>query len=135
LVNNKYTTEVASLYNTAYYPEYDNWISNQPALGLGTFNGNSVKGKLKFNVLAMFAFEAGFKWQLGKKFFLYTGAYFDCGLHDSTKKSRIPFNDITTPEHLANLTLLDFSKRMNLLAVGVKLRFAFLGSNSKNCCI
>ena len=57
LINNNYTARITSLYNSAYYPEFDNWVDSQLD-GLGTFRGNTVNGKLKFNVLAMFAFEA-----------------------------------------------------------------------------
>jgi len=101
-------------------------------MGLGSFKGDSNQGKIKFNILAMFAFEAGFKWQFGKKLFLYTGAYFDIGFYDYTKKSRVPFSNYTTPEQLAGLALLDIAKRMNLTAVGVKLRVAFTSAQSRN---
>jgi len=130
LLNNNYTSKTTSLSNAAYYPEFDTWINSQPALGLGSFKGCSVNGKLDFNVLIMFAFEAGIKWQIGKKLFLYTGAYFDCGLHDTTKKARVPYNSFTTQEPPTDLALLEFAKRMNLMAVGIKVRLAFVGSKS-----
>jgi len=136
MVQNKYTAEVTSIYNAAYYTGFDNWITSQPSMGLGSFKGNFADGKMKFNILAMFAFEAGFKWQLAKNLFLYTGAYFDLGLYDYTKKHRIPYNNFTTQQDLSELQLLEFSKRMNLIAGGVKVRFAFTGSKSRknNCC-
>jgi len=134
LVNNNYTAEVSSLYNIAYYPKFNNWISYQPEMGLGNFVGKGVSNKLKFNVLAMFAFETGFKWQFGKKVLLYTGAFFDLGLHDTTKKQRISHKNFTSQERLTDLELLDFAKRMNLVAVGVKLRLAFPVSIPTRCC-
>jgi hypothetical protein len=82
----------------------------------------------------MFAFEAGFKWQFGKTLFLYTGAYFDCGLHDTTKKERVPYSKFTTQEQLTDLALLEFYKRTNLLAGGIKLRLAFCKSQTKTSC-
>jgi hypothetical protein len=103
-------------------------------MGLGAFDGNTVNDKLKFNVLAMFAFEAGFKWQFSKKLFLYTGVYLDCGLHDFTKKNRVPYSNFNAPELLTDLALLDFAKRMNLMVVGVKLRLVFLGHKTKKSC-
>jgi len=132
MVQNKYTAEVTSLYNAAYYPQFDNWISLQPEMGLGSFKGDSNHGKMKFNVLAMFAFEAGFKWQVANNLLLYTGAFFDLGLYDYSKKQRVPYSNFTSQELLADLSLLKFTNRMNLVAVGIKLRVAFLGSNSKN---
>jgi len=136
LVANNYKAEISTLSGAAYYPEFNNWIYSLPDIGIGTFKGNAVKGKLKFNLLAMFALEAGLKWQVGNRLFLYTGAYFDIGLHDYTKKSRKPYRNYFTPEHLSDLTLLNFSKRMNVMAVGVKVRLAFSGSSSyrMNCC-
>jgi len=133
-IKNNYTTKVASIFNAAYYPEFDNWINELPILWLGKFSGSGTNGKMKFNVLPMFAFETGFKWQIGKNLYLYTGVYFDCGLYDYTKKSRTSYTDYTAPEHLSELKLIDFAKRMNLMAVGVKLRLAFCKSKPKTCC-
>jgi hypothetical protein len=134
LIDNKYTTGITSFRNEAYYPDFDNWISDQPEMGLGTFRGITVNDKLKFNLLVMFAFEAGFKWQIGKKMYLYTGIYYDCGLYDYTKKHRVPYTDFILPEHLDDFTLLDVAKRMNLMAGGLKLRLAFQGQKTKGCC-
>jgi len=136
MVNNEYTTEVVSLYNKSYYPQFNNWISDQPELGLGLFKGNRVTDKLAFKVLPIASLEAGIKWQFGKKVILYTGAYFDIGLYDYTKKQRVPYSNFTAQEHLAELSLLEFSNKMNLMAGGVKVRVAFLGTKSRknDCC-
>jgi len=134
LVNNNYTAEVNSLYNMAYYPEFKNWISYQPEMGLGSFKGTSVKNKLKFNVLATFSLEAGFKWQLGKKLYLYSGVFFDIGLYDTTKKQRINYKNLTSQASLSDLALLDFAKRMNFVGAGLKLRLAFPVSKNTTCC-
>jgi len=125
LVNYRYTAEIASLYNKAYYPDFNNWIDLQPALGLGAFDGNSASGKLDFNILAMLALETGAKWRLNDHIFLYTGIYFDYGLNDPTQKSRKPYSNYNTPEELENLTLLAYTDRMHLMEAGIKLRFAF----------
>jgi hypothetical protein len=123
-VNYKYTSEIASLNNSAYYPIFDNWIESLPEFGIGYFEGNKVEKKLKINILAVFAFETGIKWRIGKNIYLYTGAYFDCGLHDATKKNRTPYSVYTYPEHLTELTLLDFAKKMNIMAAGIKIRLS-----------
>jgi len=120
-LNYSHTSEIASLNNAAYYPEFDNWIYSLPILGLGSFDGNSVKGKLKFDVLTMFAFETGAKWRIGERFFLYTGVYFDCGLHDPIRKNRVPYTNYIYPDKF----LLEFTKTMNLMAAGIKLRLAY----------
>jgi len=136
MVSNEYTTEVASLYNKSYYPQFNNWISDQPELGLGLFKGNRVTDKLAFKVLPVASLEAGIKWQFGKKVILYTGAYFDIGLFDYTKKHRVPYSNFISQEHLTEFSLLEFSNKMNLMAGGVKVRVAFLGSKSRknDCC-
>ena len=129
LFNYHYTSEIASLDNKAYFPEFNNWITSLPSEGLGSFNGNNATGKLKSGILAMFAFETGAKWRIGEKLFLYTGVYFDCGLHDFTKKYRSSY---TSPEQLKELTLLNFTNRMNVMIVGIKLRLS-INSKKKGC--
>jgi hypothetical protein len=125
LFNNKYELDVESLRNAAYYPEFDNWAATQIFAGLSTFDGNKIDGKFKLSVLVMLALETGVKWQIGNTVYLYTGVYFDCGLNDPSKKLRKPFDYYTSPEQLKELTLLKFADKMNLMTVGIRLRFAF----------
>jgi hypothetical protein len=134
LVNYNYTSEIALLNNAAYYPEFDNWIYEQPAFRLGVFDGNSASEKLKFSILAMLAFETGAKWRIGRNAFLYTGVYFDWGLHEPTKKYREPYKNYYYPEHLNDLPLLSFADRKNLISVGIKLRLAFFRSLRLDTC-
>jgi len=126
LLDNKYEAGIQNLNNLAYYPEIDNWAGTQEFIGLGTFAGKSTEGSLKIGVLAMFSLEAGMKWRVGAKTYLYTGAYFDCGLHDPAQKYRNSPTSYITPESVNNIDLLAFSKRINAMAVGIKLRLAFL---------
>jgi hypothetical protein len=133
-LNYRYTSEIASLNNAAYYPIFDNWIYLFPDMGIGDFEGNSVEKKLKINILAVFAFETGFKWRVGKNVYLYTGVYFDCGLHDPIQKNRTPFSAYTYSEDLDDLTLLDFAKKMNLMAAGVKLRLGIFRASAVDPC-
>ena len=128
LFSNNYTSEITSLYNTAYYPEFDNWINSLPILGLGPFDGHNTSGKLKFGILAMVTFETGAKWRIGKNLFLYTGIYFDYGLNDPNKKKRKVPESFTwaLPEEFENFTLLKFTNRINLMTVGLKLRLALM---------
>jgi hypothetical protein len=120
-----YTCELPSINNTAYYPEFDNWIYSLPILGLGDFRGNITNGKLNFGFMAMFAFETGIKWRVGKNAFLYTGIFYDCGLNEPTKKARSPYNNDIIFEKSDENTLLSFADRLHLMAVGLKLRLAF----------
>jgi len=129
LFNYKYTSKIALFNNAAYYPEFDNWITSLPILGLGVFEGNSAAGKLEFGILAMLAFETGAKWRISESVFLYTGAYFDYGLHEPTQKIREPYKNYTSPEQLKEPALLAFTDRLNLMTVGIKLR---LGINPQS---
>jgi len=125
LFDNQYDGKVKSLYNAAYYPEFDNWANTQIFAGLSTFDGNKVDGKFKLNMLVMFAFETGIKWRIGNTLFLYSGVYYDCGLNNPSKKIRKPFEYYIYEEHLTNFTLLKLSNKMNLMTVGIKFRLAF----------
>jgi len=126
LLDNKYDMGIKNINNMAYYPEIDNWAGTQSFKGLGTFDGNSKNGSFGIGALAMFAFETGVKWRIGEKTYLYTGTYFDCGLHDPVKKYRTSHDAYITPESVENITLLALSNRINAMAVGIKLRLAFV---------
>jgi len=125
LVKNNYQPQVARLYNAAYYPFFNNWLDTQTFAGLGNFDGNSSSRKQSFNVLAIYTLEAGCKLLVSKSLFLYVGVYYDCGLHDPLKKIRKPLGYYADVENLANFTLLSFAKRVNYMAIGLKVRLAF----------
>jgi hypothetical protein len=126
LIDNKYETSVSQLYNAAYFKEMGVWINTQTFAGLGSFNkGYESSGKINFNIMASLALEAGAKWYIDNKIFLYTGAYFDCGLNDPFKDSRSPRSNYIWEEQLKNLSLLKATKGLNLLAVGIKIRVGF----------
>jgi len=143
LLKNEYEAQVETLNNLAYYPEADNWSGTQTFAGLGTFDGNSANGNLKLGVHVVFAFEAGMKWRISRNLFLYTGAFFDCGLNDLAKNSRVALTDYTYTQYLTYintstdskyLTLLEFTDRINLMTVGIKLRLAFFKTPERAPC-
>jgi hypothetical protein len=127
MFNNQYEVNVEQLSNAGYYPEYDNWAATQMFADFGVFDkGYSAAGKLDFGVLVLFASEIGVKWRIDNNLFVYTGAFFDCGLNNPIKDSRQPYgNFIYERDLLNNLTLLNFSDRINLMTAGIKLRIAF----------
>jgi len=125
LFNNKYEARVPTMYNAAYYPTLNNWADTQEFKGFGTFNGNAVKGNLDFGVLVTFSLEAGVKWRIENNMFIYTGVFFDCGLNDPIKDSRKSYKEFTDPEQLKKVTIMKYADRANLMAVGIKLHFAF----------
>ena len=126
-----YSYEYTSFNNAAYYPDFDNWIYSLPILGLGSFDGNRVTEKLKFDVLPFLAFETGIKWRI-KTGYLYTGVYFDYGLYNSARKNRVPYSNYMYPEQVNEMTLPELSKTMNLIAAGIKIRLAFF--RTQNSC-
>jgi len=134
LLDHKYEVGVNKLNNLAYYPEFDNWAGTQTFAGLGDFDGNSNNGKLGLSIVAMATVEAGIKWRIGEKVYLYSGAYFDVGLMDPTKISRSPIRNYTYAEHLQYLTLLQVADRVNLMGVGVRVRLAFAQPPKKEPC-
>jgi hypothetical protein len=129
LFNNKYEARIPNMYNEAYFPEMDNWAKTQQFRGFGNFEGNAVKGNLDFGVLATFSIEMGVKWRIENNMFIYTGAFFDCGLNDPIKDSRKTFGNFTdgldAVKLLEEVTILKYSERANLMSVGIKIHFAF----------
>jgi len=129
LVDNKYETRVPTIHNAAFYPEMNNWAGTQEFKGFGTFDGNTVKGKLDFAVMATFSLEAGVKWRIENNMFFYTGVFFDCGLNDPIKDSRKSYGDFKSALDAAKfrdeVPVLKYANRANLMTVGVKLHFAF----------
>jgi len=126
------TSEIASFNNAAYYPQFDNWIHSLPILGLGSFDGAGTTEKLKFGALTMFVFETGAKWRIGNNFHLYTGVYFDCGLHDPIRKNRVPYSVYRHPEQFQEISLLEYTDTMTLMAAGIKIRLTFIPTQN-NC--
>ena len=132
LFNNKYESQIESLTNAAYYHELKNWAATQVFAGYGEFDkGYKHSAKMEFGVMAMFALELGVKWWLGNNMCFYTGVFFDCGLNDPNKDNRKPIKNYTSEEELEGLkdhkglSMLKVSDRTNLIAIGIKLRFAF----------
>ena len=125
LLSNTYESEVATLYNAAYYPEADNWQATQTFAGLGTFKGKTAKGDFGF-VQTMFACEAGMKWRVASDMFIYTGAYFDYGLNDPAKNNRQQTSNYLFQDDLRDLALLEYTEKVHLMTVGVKISLAFI---------
>jgi len=128
-----YSLEIESFNNAGYYPQFDNWIYSLPVLGLGTFDASKLTGKRKIDIMPFLALEAGVKWRMNSGY-LYTGLYFDYGLYNPTMKDRVPYSEYIHPKQLGNITLLKFTDRMNLMAAGIKIRFAFYQTQNEAEC-
>jgi len=127
-LSSKYKGTAATLTNKGYYPEYENWMTMPEFAGFGTFSQAKTEGKLKLGITATLSLEAGGKWKLGEKFALYTGVYFDYGLNNILKVNNQPFVNYkaTLPATFTtNSALPSLTHKINVMAVGIKLRFAF----------
>ncbi|MCL2416772.1 MAG: hypothetical protein FWD02_02425 [Bacteroidales bacterium] len=120
-----YESEVGSLNNLAYYPEFGNWSGTQQFANLGTFDGNAVSGGFNLGLSAVLALETGMKWRIGRNTILYTGVFLDYILGNPAKNQRKPLGDYILPQQLDNLTLLNFADRIDFVTTGIKLRLAF----------
>jgi hypothetical protein len=73
--------------------------------------------------------EGGMKWRIGRKQFIYTGIYFDCGLNNINKNKNAPkpfiIYDNSDPESFtSNSVLSSLPDKANVMAFGIKLRYA-----------
>ena len=127
LPNSNYETGLSTLYNAAYYPEFDNWADSQTFAGLGHFDGKSNNGYSKLCFLPVLAFEAGIKRRITDYNFLYIGAFLDYALTDPAKDIRKLPNDYTAELIALNddFMLMEFAEAMNLTTVGIKMRWIF----------
>jgi len=130
-LSGKFKVSDATLTNEAYYPEYDNWLTEQEFAGYGTFTNQNAKGNSKLGISAAIALEIGGKWKLGEKLALYTGAYFDYGLNNIAKDKFVKINyyDEDPADFKTNSALA--AGKINLMAAGLKVRFAFLPNGTK----
>ena len=128
LFNRSFDVKIPTIYNIAYYPEFDNYAATQQFAGLGQFAGNKGSGKFGVAFFAMFTLETGIKWNIRNGLLLYTGVYFDCGLNDLTKNKRKDANEYSP---LEPLSLMAFYKKSSLMDVGIKVRLAFYKPSKK----
>jgi len=130
-ISGKFKVSDATFTNEAYYPEYDNWLTKQGFAGYGTFTNQNAQGNTKLGISAAVAIELGGKWKLGNKVALYTGAYFDYGLNNIAKDKFVKINYYDEdPAELKTSSALASSK-INVMAAGLKVRFAFLPQGTK----
>jgi hypothetical protein len=126
----KYEASDATITNEAYYPDYDNWLTDQEFAGYGKFDIASSEGDPKYSISTALALETGVKWNVGKVIAVYTGVYFDYGLNDISSKSD-PFISYTYPnsepaKFTTNSALASAADKVNVMAVGVKVRLALV---------
>ncbi len=129
-----------NLNTTGYIPSWAVPIgaNDLPGKGFGIYDVDQ-KSDLDLNVAFMLSAEAGFKFKLNETLNLYAGVYFDYGLNNINKgesSALVMYNNQATsyPDGFGYGSLAASSDKLNLLAVGVKLRLSFgkgsmLGAN------
>ena len=128
-----YQSEITTVTNAAYFPELDNWAATQRFAGLGTFDDGIVAdGDLALDLSLRLALEAGFKWRLKNNFLLYTGAFCNFGLNNTTQSTREPVRNNIAADRLTDFPFITFSDKIDMLTVGVILRLAFF-RKPQNC--
>jgi len=129
----KYKSKDATLLNEAIYPTFGNyWISSPKTEGLGNFSDKKSDSKLKYGVTVMLALEGGVNWYINRHFSLYSGVYFDIGLNNVSKNKHLPFVEFDykaadIPSRFSTNSMMSaFSEKVNIMAVGVKARLAYV---------
>ena len=134
-LNDDYESKITSLKYGAYYPEMDNWAATQRFAGLGNFDGNNGSdGKIGLDLSFRISLEAGLKWRINRSFVLYTGAFCDIGLSNSTSNNRKPFRNNIAVEHITDFMLLEFPDRANTVIAGIKVRLALSRIRDSSYC-
>ena len=104
-------------------------ITSQTFAGFGDFQNYSSKGSHDFGVSVALALEGGMKWNIGSNLLLYAGLYFDLGLNDVARNNNFHFvaYEAGAPANFTtNSVLSAFDEKVKIMAVGVKLRVAFV---------
>jgi hypothetical protein len=121
-LSGKYSSSCDSVTNAGYYPDLNNWATEQSFAGYGSFKGKNLSGDLDIGISVMLSLEAGLKWRLSEKASLYTGAYFDYGLNNIVKNGTfLNYSSSNASEFTLNSALL-LAEKTGLMGVGVKVR-------------
>ena len=130
-----YSNNGATIDNAADYYHLGGDFAKEPQfVGLGDgFALEKTNDVLKFDVSVILSLEAGVKWRINENISVYTGAYFDYGLNNAAKNfAHEPFvkyepkNDYNVEKFTANSILSTYQKRVNVMAVGVKVRVGYI---------
>ncbi len=135
-LNSPYETKADEISAAGYYPDVNAEINDLPAHGFGTQTNWSSKGDYEFKVSYALAAEAGLKFRLSSRNFLYAGAYIDYGLNNIKKadgrETLLAYNPTALSQSQATgvFSLANTTGDVRLMAYGIKLRVGF-GSKQK----
>jgi hypothetical protein len=114
-VKANYKARTEELETFGFFPQYDLTLREPEFMGFGTYNNVQSDNDLLLNTAIFASAEAGVKWPLANKLFLYTGIYADYGLNNINGNLRLN----PTPEYAAIVN------KVIPLSFGVKIALAF----------
>lgn len=135
-----YKSTASEISSTGYYAAQNVEYSTQEFLGFGQLQGNKSEGDSDLKLAVMASLEAGMKWRVGEKSYLYTGIYADYGLNNIADPGTETFilREGTDMEYITNglfasqytrnaeagVESYTMVEKIRPLAVGIKLRFS-----------
>lgn len=140
-VKGKYKSSALEMTNKGFFHNTANWGETQEFMGFGTIADYSNNENIDFKVACLLSVEAGMKWRLNSKLYLYTGAYVDYGVNDIVKgghsQSFIKVEDGVDAPTISNNSVLNSSigyssntltqtmtEKVRPISIGVKVRLA-----------
>ena len=130
-----YSVKNAEVYNTAYYPIYENTIDAPNFQGLGTFTKLQFNGQTKLNVAFAASVDLGFKWLINRNVVLYTGIYGKLGFNDMLPDFRsdlVKYNVSKPDEFTMNCVTTSraedgkqFINKASLFSAGITLKIGY----------
>jgi OmpA-OmpF porin, OOP family len=132
-----YQTHADEIIATGYYPDVNLEVTDLPVHGFGTQSNWSDKGENDFKLSYSLSAEAGAKFRLSPRSYLYAGAYIDYGLNNIKKEegkaTLLTYNPTALNQSQANgiFSLANTTGDVRLASYGIKLRIGFSAGKSK----
>ncbi|MDR0873962.1 MAG: PorT family protein [Prevotellaceae bacterium] len=131
----KYTANAETVTTTGYSDFTAQTYKDMPIHGFSTYSGVNSSGKLDYRFIYALCAETGIKWDLGKRWSLYTGIYLNYGLNDIRKnkpdEEMIIYNAASPSDYRYNSSLQSQTRGNNIIndvypiSGGVKTKISF----------
>lgn len=134
-VKGEYEGKNGALTASGYYPAWNQELTTQTDMGYGSFPVAKSEQDLDFKLSYMLTLEAGIKWNLSRRLWLYTGVYGDYGLNDIRKQknrplvayniyepSQVIINSVVSSNYKDGDASKAFTDKVHPWAVGIKVK-------------
>lgn len=136
-----YEISNVDLKNTGQYFEPENVIyDSQQFMGFGDFHINQKKQDLKLKTILLGSIEAGIRFKILKKSYLYTGLYFEHSLtnlnnnnsdnnlieYNKDDPANFKFNGVLSSTYRVEQQNNKFVENIHVMSLGVKIRYSIL---------